>query len=192
VQGKQFKDEASVVMIDCDLGRARLATITLSQIHRLLQRRQNMGSRVANTPFARQPHIGIAHQLGAREGLLQEHMRNKDEDRLEWLALCRVRGIPALGRDMSAEGIVREALRGAGITMLPSPAFDGFADDNIAVHSVIHLMQNADVSSAPCKAALAKMYLTDLRRRDELGLGGRWFFGWLSRMHGDIMLYAGV
>ena len=179
-------------MIDCDLGRERLATIALSQIQRLLQRRQNMGSPAADTPFAQKPHVGIAHQLGAREGRLQEHLRSKDEDRLEWLALCRVRGIPALGRDMSAEGIVREALLGAGITMQPSPAYDGFAGDSIAVHSVIHAMKNADVSSAPCKVALAKMYLTDHGRRDELGLGGRWFFGWLSRMHVDIILYSGM
>ena len=93
---------------------------------------------------------------------------------------------------MSAEGLVREAFLGAGITMEPSPAYDGFAGDGIAVHSVIHAMKNADVSSAPCKAALAKMYLTDPGRRDELGLGGRWFFGWLSRMHVDIIMYAGV
>jgi hypothetical protein len=74
---------------------------------------------------------------------------------------------------MSAEGIVREALTTAGVIMHPSPAFDGFAAENVAVHSVIHQMQSADVSSATCVTALTKMRECPLESRDKQGLGGK-------------------
>ena len=75
--------------------------------------------------------------------------------------------------------------------MLPLAAFYGWGAD-ITVHSAIIRMQNADVSSASCMAALAKMRDTQLASRDDLGLGGKWFFVWLTRMMGDIMVYVGV
>ena len=93
---------------------------------------------------------------------------------------------------MTAEGLIREELNTHGVTMLPLAAFDGWGAD-ITVHSAIMRMQNAaDVSSASCMAALAKMRDTPLGSRHDLGLGGKWFFVWLTRMMGDIMVYVGV
>jgi hypothetical protein len=84
---------------------------------------------------------------------------------------------------------------------LLEPALDGGLEPNaekdghmpfITVDSCIIDMQCADVADAKVETVLAHMLQCPQASRDSMGFAPKWFWFYLTRPHGDLMVYAAI
>ena len=114
------------------------------------------------------------------------------EGHLNWLALFRVRGKAKPGRNNSPEALVRDSVMDAlGIKTMPLGRFDGQHSDCTA-HSDLWEIDSSDVEAPSVQKAIAHYMACNHEDRADLGYDSAWFWFFLTRNEGDLIVYAGV
>ena len=137
--------------------------------------------------------VSIAYVLGGTYGRICDHLESHAaEVRRNWTLLFRARGSARPCCNNSIERVVRKAVRsGLSIDTAPGPEKDGHMP-HITVDSCVIDMHCTDVTDAKVVSVLSLMLQCPQASLDSMGLGPKWFWFYLTRPHGDLMVYAAI
>ena len=141
------------------------------------------------------PRVGIAYILGGTYGRIADHVTSRPgrstESRRNWTLLFRTHGARP-GCDNCIERIIRMAIRASlGIDTVPGPEHDGHLPF-ITVDSCIIDMQCADVTDLKVSTVLARILQCPLTDRVSMGFAPKWFWFYLTRPKGDLLVYVTI